>query len=309
MGWREELKLFNSVLDPKETNALRAINHYKRIVLGYERIVYEDFGGAVLDHPTDEKTGTGLDSFVLRKREEKPNPPPELALPTGKAPVINSIMQGSGIQLPQYVDLDEQVERFLLDYIIQNPEIEAVVDLGSGTGERLIKLYYMGCPRHVRLYSAEQSESARALNQRLVDLDAGLDISIDEFDFRRPDYSFIREKKHVLFFTAMSIMFIHEVGRAPFEAMARAADAVTGIHFEPIGFQFSTPTEVFSKLQAQEANSHNWNIDLSRVLEDLHNSGVIEVKYLGKDVLPAKDPGHALSVTLWHNAAEAASSG
>jgi len=308
LGWREELKLFDSVLDPKETNALRAINYYNRIVSGYERIVYESSGGAVLDNQTAEKTGTGLDLFVLRKREDKPKPPPELALPTGKAPVINSIMQGRGFQLPQYIDLDEQVERFLLDYIILHPEIEAVVDLGSGTGQRLIKFFYMGCPSHVRLYSAEQSESARALNQRLVDLDAGLDISIHAFNFRRPDFSFVREKKHVLFFTALSIMFIHEVGRTPFEAMVRAADAATGIHFEPVGFQISTPTYEYSKLQAQEANSRNWNIDLGSVLQDLHNLGVIEVKYSGKDILPAKDPGHALSVTLWHKTAKAASS-
>ena len=161
----------------------------------------------------------------------------------------------------------------------------------------------MGCPSHVRLYSAEQSESARALNQRLVDLDAGIDISIHQFDFRRPDLSFVRENKHVLFFTALSIMFIHEVGRAPFEEMTRAAAAATGLHFEPFGFQLSPPTYAFSELQAREAASHNWNIDLGRVLQDLHDSGVIEVQYSGKDILPAKDPGHALSVTLWHKAA------
>jgi hypothetical protein len=103
-------------------------------------------------------------------------------------------------------------------------------------------------------------------------------------------------------------MFINEVGRTPFEAMVRAADAATGIHFEPVGFQISTPTYEYSKLQAQEANSRNWNIDLGRVLQDLHNLGVIEVKYSGKDILPAKDPGHALSVTLWHKTAKAASS-
>jgi len=286
-GYERELELLDDVMKVAGGNAYRAMRIHLNRLGRYDRY----FASTVSDGQLV------VDRYELNKRPPRKK---RSDLPTGVPVFGESSIVGQITRTSSYMDQGCQIPMFLVDYLIEHESIEAVVELGSGVGEKLIGLYYHGSPRNIRLYGAESSLFGREMMQRFVDVDKDLDVSIHPFDLRRPDLSFVEEKGHVLYFTSWSIMFVQNLGPDVFRSMVASADRVTGIHFEPCGFQIATVDYPVSRIQENEAHSKAWNIDLVPMLEGLHNEGLIELEYLAKDVMMGGGISHALTIAIWH---------
>ena len=286
-GYECELELLDDVMKVAGGNAFRAMRLYLDKLGRYDRhIVHGESDGQVV-----------VDRYELNERPPRKIVPDS---PTGLPVFGEDTIVGEITRTSSYMDLSCQIPLFLVDYLIGHKGIEAVVELGSGAGEKLIGLYYHGCPRDIRLYGAEYSRFGREMNQRFVDADKDFDVSVHPFDLRRPDLSFVEEKGHVLYFTSWSIMFVQHLGPDIFRSMVASADRVTGIHFEPCGFQISSVDYPVSRIQESEAHSKAWNVDLVPMLEALHNEGLIKLEYLAKDVMMGGGLSHPLTIAIWH---------
>ena len=286
-GYECELELLDDVMKVAGGNAFRAMRLYLNKLGHYDRQVFEgERGGQV----------------VIYRYELKERPPRTKVAdsPTGFPVFGEDTIVGEITRTSSYMDLSCQIPLFLVDYLIGHKGIEAVVELGSGAGEKLIGLYYHGCPRDIRLYGAEYSRFGREMAQRFVDADKDLNVSLYPFDFRRPDLSFVEEEDHVLYFTSWSIMFEQHLGPDVFRSMVASADRVTGIHFEPCGFQILSADYPVSRIQESEAHSKAWNVNLVPMLEALHNEGLIKLEYLAKDVMMGGGLSHPLTIAIWH---------
>ena len=286
-GYERELDLLDDVMKVAGKNAFRAMKMYLDKVGRYQRVVeHGESDGQIV-----------IDRYELRERPPAKKVPDS---PTGVPVFSEASIVGEITRISSYMDLSCQIPLFLADYLMERDGIEAVVELGSGAGEKLIGLYYYGCPRDIRLYGAEYSRFGREMLQRFVEADKDFDVSIHPFDLSRPDLSFVEEKGHVLYFTSWSIMFVQRIGPDVFRSMIDSADRVTGIHFEPCGFQIGAIDYPVSRIQESEAQAKAWNIDLVPMLEALHNEGLIELEYLAKDVMMGGGLSHALTIAIWH---------
>ncbi len=248
-GFEREPDLMDDVLKDAGGNAFRAMIIYSDKLGRYERHVeYGERDGQVV-----------IERYELIERgpgKKVPNSPTGLPV-FGEASIIGEITR-----ISTYMELSCQIPLFLVDYLMEHESIDAVVELSSGAGEKLIGLYYLGSPRDIRLYGAESSHFARQINRRFVEADKGFDVSIHPFDLRQPDLSFVEENGHVLYFTSWSIMFVQNIGPDVFRSMVASADRVTGIHFELCGFQIAAVDFPVSRIQESEVNSKGWNINL-----------------------------------------------
>ena len=179
-GYEREIGLLDDVMKVAGGNAFRAMKMFLDKLGRYERRV---------EH------GESDGQIVIEKYELKELPPRDKVSdsPTGLPVFGEASIVGEITRISSYMDMSCQIPLFLVDYLMEREGIEAVVELGSGVGEKLVGLYYYGCPHDIRLYGAEYSPFGREMNQRFVDADKDFNASIHPFDFGRPDVLSIPE--------------------------------------------------------------------------------------------------------------------
>ena len=122
-------------------------------------------------------------------------------------------------------------------------------------------------------------------------------MEVHEFDFLRPDFSFLGKQKRVLFFTTYAIQQVQEVPMAMFEGMSSAADYVKAVHFEPFGFQVEPNLGIGTEKHAAEMTDRGWNVNLGQTLIDAHDSRVICCTHMVAEILGGgHDPA---SLAVW----------
>jgi SAM-dependent methyltransferase len=142
--------------------------------------------------------------------------------------------------------IDLSLNRCLIDILAQflserGHLIDCVVELGSGIGRNLFALAHKLDPqlkKRITFYACEFTTSGKEVCAALQELCIDLSMSIQHFDYYRPDFSFLPPKGNVLFFTCHSIEQIPILNRAVFDEIIAASDCCFCYHAEPVGWQY-----------------------------------------------------------------------
>lgn len=203
--------------------------------------------------------------------------PKEAAAPALFTTDNRGISQGALVPVAPLCGFDKQ--EGLLDFC---HGVDAVAELGSGYGAQLLKLYLAGGPRGAAYLAAESSAAGRGLCERLGALEPGLRLSVVDFNFHRPDLSFLEGQRRILLFTSWAIHMCDAFAADFFERVAALEAEVTMVFFEPIGFQIP-PLNALSEQQMRFLD-RRYNLSFIDVLGDAERRGLVEILHVGKDV-------------------------
>jgi hypothetical protein len=186
------------------------------------------------------------------------------------------------------------IQRILLDAC--EPETSMVVELGSGGGMNLLNLHLWGGPR-VPYYALEPTESGRACAETLAALDPALDLTTAPFDFEQPRYDVLPAGgAHVLVFTVHAVEQVTELPREAITGLFDLGARVTGVHFEPVGWQILDEPDQASQ---EYALRQRYNRNLWALLQELERRGDLTVETVVPDLFgdKYKNPG---TLIVWH---------
>jgi hypothetical protein len=186
------------------------------------------------------------------------------------------------------------IQRILLDAC--RPDTEMVVELGSGGGMNLLNLHLWGGPR-VPYQALEPTASGRACAETLAALDPELDLTTAPFDFERPRYDGLpRKEAHVLVFTVHAIEQVTDLPHEAITGLFGLAASVTGVHFEPVGWQVVGEPDPAAR---DYAVRQRYNRNLWALLRDLDTAGELRVERVAPDLFgdKYKNPG---TLIVWH---------
>jgi hypothetical protein len=207
---------------------------------------------------------------------------------------------GSRVTLPRAAMTGARrdlIQRILLDAC--RSETSMVVELGSGGGLNLLNLHLWGGPR-VPYRALEPTESGRACTEILAALDPGLDLTTAPFDFEQPDYDVLpRVDAHVLVFTVHSIEQVTEMPREAITGLFDLGAGVTGVHFEPVGWQILDEPD---RVSHEYALRQRYNRNLWALLRELEAGGEVTVDTVVPDLFgdKYKNPG---TLIVWRTPA------
>ncbi len=284
LAWKVRRAMIEGWCGEPGTNALRVLKklemHEARFRLILDRV--EETRSRVL--------------YLTGRHEWRPyfNDPAAL-LPTGVPPFKSVAVRDRDITVPFYADIGGAPARWLAHHCADHA-YDAIVELGCGSGRNIFSLFYDGGPPGP-YYAAEFTASGRELMQRLAGLEPAMTIAVVPFDHKAPDLSFLPPLSRVLLFTVHSIEQVKALPADYFDRLARAADHVTAIHFEPFGFQVGR-TDPVAMRQRQWFADHGWNADLLERLRDADKRGVIRVTFLD-DNLFSNTLENPTSVAMW----------
>lgn len=247
----------------------------------------------MLDLEADRPDGEAF--FTGAHRWEPIYADPGALLPTGVPPFVEVAIRDRTAMAPFYADLGGIAARWIADHCAQQ-RYDAYVELGSGSGRNIFAIHAHGGP--IGPYHAcELAEGGRKIAERLASLDPALSVTTHPFDLRAPDFDFLAGAERVLLF---SIHAIEQVTTLPddfFERLARAGRRVTGMHFEPFGYQFGNAHPNAARQKAR-ADEYGWNRDLLAKLRAANERRTIAMTFLSENLF-ANSLENPTSVAIW----------
>jgi hypothetical protein len=175
-------------------------------------------------------------------------------------------------------------------------ETESVVELGAGDGMNLCEFWLTASPRQARYMAFEIASTGRLCAELLGTLDPRIHLSAHAFDYYTPNYEPIPDRqKHMLVFTISSIEQIKELPKAVIEDLLDKADAVSGVHFEPIGWQLPDHENPRHKRGCLE---RGYNENLWPLLSELQQAGRISIDRVVADIYGKVF--HPATLIQWH---------
>ncbi|MCF6292728.1 MAG: hypothetical protein L3J04_04965, partial [Robiginitomaculum sp.] len=160
-------------------------------------------------------------------------------------------------------------------------DTDLVVELGSGWGLNVLDIYLSGGPSNAKYRGMELSRSGRECATRLAALEPASDFEALAFNYTQPDYPQLPTSNgHTLVFTSHSI---EQIRNLPFSVILGFLDRgtpVTGVHFEPIGWQVRETTGETCTAGATRENSARagYNENFWSMLQDLKERGRIVIR-------------------------------
>lgn len=217
----------------------------------------------------------------------------------------DGVSLGAPVRMPRSVLFDARqslIARAVLDAC--RPDTAAIVELGSGHGLNLCDIYCRGGPARATYFGLELTGSGRRCLETLSALDQEFKCQSLFFDFNAPDLGPIRDVTgHLVVFTVHSIEQIPNIGSDLFRTLVGAADSVSGVHLEPVGWQVSAPRD--SAFSTREyAERRGYNLDLFEVLQGLHQDGLLTIENAVPDAFSHKLK-NASTLIRWSNRAPA----
>jgi hypothetical protein len=179
------------------------------------------------------------------------------------------------------------IQRMLLDAC--EPDTRLVVELGAGGGINLLNLWLWGGPL-VPYYALEPAEAGRETAAMLAALEPKLDLTTLPYDYEHPRYDELPRVGHALVFTVHSVEQVTELPREAITGLFELGDRVTGLHFEPVGWQIvDHPDEAaYEYAQRQLYNRNLWPL-----LKELEAAGELRIDTVTPDLFgdKSKNPG------------------
>ncbi len=268
---------------PRVLGLFQSLNRRSTLQLEIMRAVLPD--GTTLD------CLNGNGKWSPKEASSDNHPPPRL--PDGTPLLSHTAVAGAATIHPNRSDYDHVAVHYLRD-LIRTRNFDAIVELGSGLGERLFEIYLGGGPANIPYFGAEYWESGRKGADRLAALEPALDFRSVPLDLMQPDLSFLDGFKNVLLFTNACIYCVPNLPADLPARLAAAAPQVTGVHFELIHHQFTTATDGLTDMADQR--SHNQ--DFADTMMRAHYSGQIVMEYIAPDAY-MNSSGHLVTIMQW----------
>lgn len=181
------------------------------------------------------------------------------------------------------------------------PNTTMIVELGSGWGNNLLDFYLSGGPRDARYYALEPTRAGRECVSTLASLEPDLRLAALAFDYRAPDYSALpTDNPHVVVFTSHSIETVPQLSESVITKLLERGTSVTGVHFEPIGWQIPNNTNNVGATQDYSRNNR-YNENLWALLSDLVARSLITIETVTPDIFHHKTY-NASTLVIWHTA-------
>lgn len=175
------------------------------------------------------------------------------------------------------------------------PDTTKIIETGSGWGEHLCNIYLEGGPDDAVYYALEMEEEGRKCSLLLAALEPAFQLEAHFFDYRFPDYSPLpKDDCHTLLLTCHSIEQVKEIHEDCIRSALELGEHVTGIHFEPVGWQ-TYPEDKWSEASVEHHKrcvEKDYNQNVWSILNKLQDEGVIAIKdlktnFIGLDYNPA----------------------
>jgi len=170
-----------------------------------------------------------------------------------------------------------------------------IIETGSGWGEHLCNVFLNGGPYDATYYACELEEEGRKCSLMLAALEPMFRLETCFFDYLAPDYSTIPvDDGHTILLTAHSVEQVSQIHEDCIRAALELGQDVTGIHFEPIGWQTQLDGSLSEVSQSHRTRclELHYNENLWPLLQKLQNEGLIkilncDVNMIGLDYNPA----------------------
>ncbi len=181
------------------------------------------------------------------------------------------------------------------------PETGCVVELGSGYGRFLFRVWLCGGPADAPYFAMEFTEAGRQCTRAIADLEPAIDMRVSPFDYNDPDYSVLPSGLgHAVVFSCQSIEQMPALKKEVLTGLFGVAREITCLHFEPVGWQLNekdkTPGEGASSKAYAEENDYNRN--LWPLLMELRDESQIKIDRAEADIFGVV-PENCVSIIGW----------
>ncbi len=184
---------------------------------------------------------------------------------------------------------------------ICRPETGCVVELGSGYGRFLFRVWLSGGPVDAPYFALEFTESGRRCTQAIGNLEPGMDLNVHPFDYNNPDYSVLpSELDHAVVFSCQSVEQVPVLKKEALTGLFGVAREVTCLHFEPVGWQLDEKDRKPGAGASSEAyaREHDYNRNLWPLLKELQNEDRIRIDRVEAEVFGIV-PENCVSIIGW----------
>jgi hypothetical protein len=179
-----------------------------------------------------------------------------------------------------------------------------VVELGSGYGKQLFRLWLNGGPPRAKYLAFEFTDNGRKCAEYLASLEPGIQLEAYPFDYYAPKIDGFDRNAKTFAFTSYSIEQIAVLGSALFEELLAIPGLTKVVHVEPVGWQrprSSITDGAELELQSEVerfARASRYNTDLLAVCEKLRAAGRIDIEAIKYDFM-AHRPDLPGTVIVW----------
>jgi len=285
------------IISSGERNPLRVISELESISrFSEQRRTFDDGNGKFIFEEDINYIQHDISNVQVNAKDRSISIAPVTKYPNGLD--IDKILphRDGNLQVPFYAKNNNM--EFIADYCrLRN--YDAVIELGSGYAQNLIKLHFLGGPK-VPYYAGEYTKSGCECASMLGDLDSEINLIPFDFDYLSADFSSIKQFDNVLVFTCHSIEQVTNIPKDLIPKISRIADNVTCIHIEPFGFQLTSShneSEV-DKCHRSFFAKNAWNQNLASSLVYHHLCNNIELNYISPNIMGGLE-NNPSSLALW----------
>lgn len=288
-AWRARVPLARKAVAEGRGNLARTLALYEKL----ERTLIVSLPMLVAQGMDVGRIYTGQVNLIAAELESAPAPPAAIVAAT-KPAVVDGVER-------RIFAAENQRDLIVawLRQIAAGRAFDAIVELGSGYGLNLFKLYDQGGPAGIPYYAGEYTQSGRELTVIFARVDRNAPVKPVYFNHRAPDLAFLGKARRVLIYSCHSIEQVAEIPADYFDVLARAAPEVLGVHFEPFGFQLGGADPV-SNAHRAFIRDQNYNTNLIDCLKAAEGRGAVAVRHLAANVI-APQPENPTSIAIWEN--------
>jgi hypothetical protein len=176
------------------------------------------------------------------------------------------------------------------------PDTDTIVKLGSGDGMNLFEFWLTASPRDAGYMAFEIASTGRLTTELLGTLEPRMKVSAHYFDYYAPVYDAVPSgQTHMLVFTSGSIEQIRHLPKAVITGLLDKAEAVVGVHFEPVGWQLP---EYDNPAHRKRCLELGYNENLWPLLTELQQDSRIHIDRVVADVFGKIK--HPTALIEWH---------
>jgi hypothetical protein len=272
------------------------------------RTVIRDAGWVQREYGTEKWPGILRGLEELTQRERRPLSlarvvgqltRQELTLGGRATRVEEMVVGGQRVRLPAGAALAAEqglVVEAVLDAV--TPRTEAIVELGSGWGHNLFRLWLEGGPPQARYVAAEYTEAGHEVARRIGELEAGMRLETHPFDYHNPRGFSLGKLDEVVVFTVNSIEQIPHLSQEVVRTVCELGTRVRCLHFEPVGWQVDPDS---SSSSSEYAERHDYNRNLVSLLRSAAAEGTIELDDPQPEII-GTNPHNATTLLTWSTA-------
>ncbi|MEW5726365.1 MAG: hypothetical protein AB1918_00925 [Pseudomonadota bacterium] len=293
--WANRLTVLDGIL-ASERNLSRALAILDEFARTYSLSVEGVGSRTGKDGQTARLTGRAIVQPNVVDPADRDRFPDCPLLPTGVPAFAYTVESGNRTIRPFYGTYDDVVVNWLLE-AVNDRGYDAIVELGSGFGQKLFQLYLAGGPGNIPYFGAELWEEGRRGAERLAALEPALDFRSVAFDFNAPDLSFLAGFRKVLLFTNAALCNVTTLPGDLMERLSAAAPQVMGYHFEFVGHQIRRDVPALAWFYRM-ADERKYNTNFVQLFLDAHRGNRIRAHFLAPDVYDVSS-GHPVTVAIW----------